>query len=744
MTSPSAAHAPSARERWLGEGSRPLALVLFLLLALYAVVLLRTAWVCDDAFITLRTVDNFVEGYGLRWNVAERVQSFTHPLWMMLLVPLHALFREPLITLLVPAFAASLSAAALIAFGPGQLRRSAAVALVAAVGSRAFVDYSTSGLEDPLTHLLLIGLILTVGERGPGSERRLLLAGLLAGLCVLNRMDTLLLLAPVLAWLAWQPPRLRRALRLGAGFLPFLVWEAFATLYYGSPLPNTAPAKLGSGVGDGELALQGLRYLLHSATTDPVTPGVLIVGGLFALWRPGPARLAWGLGTLLYLAYVVKIGGDFMAGRMLTAPFVVALTWLARSTGPPVRWPRGIALALVLVLAASTTRPPVLSGPLYGEDRRALITARGISDERRYYFPVAGWLGAAEGAGRPTRSSPLRLKGEEARRIGAPLLVEGAVGYVGYHAGPGVHLIDYHGLCDPLLARLPAVREDPDPGGEPGWRIGHFERALPQGYLQSVLADENRVADPQLRSMYAEVRLLTRAPLFAPERLAAILRGLIGLGPRAPTASTGRAIPWDEVLMERPGDPVAPLELARLARADGDLDEARDRIAAALAAAPGFVPARIEAAEIAARRGDPAAALEHLRHALERAPGHGEAHYRLGETLLRTGRFGPAIEAFRKALTLDPGLAAAHANIGLCHARLGALQTALTRLVDALQRVDDPAAVYQNLAGVLMQLGRRERAAEALERAAAAHRAEGRTDAAERVRERLRELTGAR
>ena len=61
------------------------------LLVFYAVILLRTAWLSDDGFITFRTIDNFIHGYGLRWNVAERVQTYTHPLWMLLLIIPHAL-----------------------------------------------------------------------------------------------------------------------------------------------------------------------------------------------------------------------------------------------------------------------------------------------------------------------------------------------------------------------------------------------------------------------------------------------------------------------------------------------------------------------------------------------------------------------------------------------------------------------------------------------------------------------------
>src|SRR5450432_1921923 len=43
------------------------------------------AWCGDDPYITLRTVDNAIKGYGLTWNPYERVQVFTDPLWALLL-----------------------------------------------------------------------------------------------------------------------------------------------------------------------------------------------------------------------------------------------------------------------------------------------------------------------------------------------------------------------------------------------------------------------------------------------------------------------------------------------------------------------------------------------------------------------------------------------------------------------------------------------------------------------------------
>ena len=56
------------------------------------------AWVSDDAYITFRTVANLVNGYGPVYNVGERVQTFTNPLWMLVMTPLYALTGEAYFT----------------------------------------------------------------------------------------------------------------------------------------------------------------------------------------------------------------------------------------------------------------------------------------------------------------------------------------------------------------------------------------------------------------------------------------------------------------------------------------------------------------------------------------------------------------------------------------------------------------------------------------------------------------------
>ena len=44
---------------------------------LLTILYIFSAWVADDAYITFRTIENFHHGYGLRWNIQDRVATYT-------------------------------------------------------------------------------------------------------------------------------------------------------------------------------------------------------------------------------------------------------------------------------------------------------------------------------------------------------------------------------------------------------------------------------------------------------------------------------------------------------------------------------------------------------------------------------------------------------------------------------------------------------------------------------------------
>ena len=482
----------------------------------FAVVLIRTAWVSDDAYITFRSIDNWLGGYGLRWNPIERVQAYTHPLWMLSVSAAVAISGEFFYTSIALGIVFSLAALGLLCTSVAFSATSAALALTALLFSRAFVDYSTSGLENALSHLLFAVFAAQWAKRGQVSG--LVALGLTAGLAATNRLDAALLYAPPLLALAYRGAVPRAAGWLALGFAPLLAWEIFSIVYYGFAFPNTAYAKLATGVPRSELIVQGLRYLLHAVRTDPITPGVIAAGVALALTRRGPGDIAVASGIALQLAYGVAIGGDFMAGRFLSLPVFAAAVLLAR--GPlPLSARAGVAAtATVATLGLLVPNAPPLTGADYGADRDAQERDHGISDERRWYYPWSGMLRASD-PGPDPENRWVRL-GRQLRRDGTPVARFGVVGFLGYFAGPRVHIVDHFGLADPLLARLPAKRE--------GWRIGHFRRRLPPGYIESVGTDANRIGDPATAALRDDLVLITRGPIFTGSRWRAI--GRVNLG----------------------------------------------------------------------------------------------------------------------------------------------------------------------------------------------------------------------
>jgi arabinofuranosyltransferase len=87
------------------------------------------------------------------------------------------------------------------------------------------------------------------------------------------------------------------------------------------------------------------------------------------------------------------------------------------------------------------------------------------------------------------------------------------IGFYGYYAGRQCFILDELALCDPLLARLPAIKP---------WRIGHFKREIPKGYEETLQSGINKIEDTNLAKYYDKILLITRGDLFSSERLKAI------------------------------------------------------------------------------------------------------------------------------------------------------------------------------------------------------------------------------
>jgi arabinofuranosyltransferase len=500
------------------------------LLFVAAFLMLRMAWLGDDALITLRTALNITHGWGPGFNSTEAVQAYTHPSWFLLWILIGQLTNQWILGILLVSVGLSVGAVALVLWRTASIAR-IIVVFSLLLFSNAFMDYTSSGLENPLAYLS-IGMLVVLTLRVRWSITAAALIGLTTAVVFLTRMDLALLVAPVIAFLAWGWRRQWRLI-LSAGIaliVPVVVWFAWSRVTYDAWLPNTFEAKRNLEIPAVDLVSRGLMYLWVTFQHDAVSLIVIVGGTLLGLLLGSWMLRAWSLGVLFYLAYVVSIGGDFMAGRFVAVPVLVCVMVLAvipldgqprrggaRSselTTPSV----GIALSLVLTLLAGTWILGAGPGSLVkvSEERWDFSGSFGVADERGAFTglrgldvllrrvlnkydqgPVNGDVYGIDVAAAvwPVRQEALTYP------ISAPIPNYCVWGVGAIEAGPLVHMIDLCGLTDRFMAGVPF-----DPEKQFLWRMGHFNRPLPDGYWEAIVAgDPSLVKDPDERQRLTEL-----------------------------------------------------------------------------------------------------------------------------------------------------------------------------------------------------------------------------------------------
>jgi len=493
------------------------AIIIYSLLVFYLLLVIRNAWISDDGIITFRVVENFLAGYGLGYNPYVRVQAFTHPLWMFLISLIY--FIERLFIPSVPnaLFFITIFVSVVLSFltvfllltrvsKPGILPLGLAVLILSL--SPGFIDFSTSGLENPLTHfLLMIFVVVYLNERP-----NLLLLAFISSLVMLNRMDVFVLVAPALLYAWWMSSQRKNDLvKILIGLMPMLLWELFSLFYFGFPFPNTAYAKLNTGISDTLLILQGGDYLLNAINWDPLMFLTVALAGITLYFERHRKFIFLFAGVLLYVMYVVKIGGDFMSSRFLTAPLLLSVVIVSNQL--TARQHQLTGLGLVILLGVFSMRSPlwasnmVLYLPTYPISDRS-----GVSDQRMHYFGnerKGQFNGFVENGFRDDELGS-EFAGRQWRFTGfEKVYIAEALGKPGYKKGPNIYMIDYYALTDPLLARLPVSE----------WEIGHFRHDLPDGYLKTLETGENQIVDSNLSQYYDKLQFVVSGSLYNWDRI---------------------------------------------------------------------------------------------------------------------------------------------------------------------------------------------------------------------------------
>lgn len=508
-------------------------------------------WNGDDAFIVFRVVDHVLSGHGPVFNVGERVEAVTSPLWLAVLVGARLLVPVPVAWLaVVLGLCLAVGGLALAMAGAHRLAPRdggpavPAGALVWACLPPAW-DYATSGLDGGLG-LAWLGactwILAGLATRDAVDRRMAVTTAVLLGAGPVVRPDhaifTVVGLAAALALCRPLGRRVLLGMVLAAAALPVAV-EVARMGYYAALVPTTMLAKEATRAN----WAQGWRYLRDFAVPYALIVPLAAVAVLTysqvagADRRRRVVRMALPLAGMLYAAAVVRGGGDFMHARLLLpalfavlAPVAVVRVRSMVDTG---------AIALLCcwaLLSAVVLRAPVgTTGP-----------RDGISDQRGFYIQQSGTahpvtLTDYRGYARVTRGERARALAAAGRRalivdeevhplgadVGPPVVYEaGAVGLPGFAAGAQVHILDRLGLADAYTARQRLVvrrRPGHDKPLPLAWVWGRYGASgdVPAADAGAARAARTAMACPPLRRLDAAITAPLSARRFVDNVLAA-------------------------------------------------------------------------------------------------------------------------------------------------------------------------------------------------------------------------------
>ncbi|MFG2647098.1 hypothetical protein [Streptomyces sp. NPDC048436] len=326
-------------------------------------------WMSDDGHIYVRTVRQILAGNGPVFNAGERAESSTGTLWQWLLV-LAGLPGADIATAAM--YGGLLLTAAGFAFASLGAMRLYAGSAVLPLGCLVLLalppmwDFATSGLETGLATCWIAGSWLLLVTRA-----RSIVTCVVLGLGPLVRPDLALVSAVFLGaqWLMVRPKRRATLGGLGAALALPVAYEIFRAGYYGQLMPLPGVTKEASQ----SLWARGLDYLQDFAEPYLLwVPALFLVAALLPAASPRrhsppliPA-LAPIVAGLLCWVYVIKVGGDFMHGRMFLP---------------------GLLLMLLPVFLVPLTRAWTIAA--VGIGAWAIVCAAFLR------IPYAGWIGPA-------------------------------------------------------------------------------------------------------------------------------------------------------------------------------------------------------------------------------------------------------------------------------------------------------------------------------------------------------------
>lgn len=504
----------------------------FFTLLAFAAIITVLAWQSDDAYHGYVMAKHLVEGDGFVYNIGERSSASSCPLFTLVIAAAYFVTREMFFTSLFVCIAFSTAAYAILAYKFCKTKEQILLSFFALTGSTAFVSYTTSGLENSMLFFLSALFLKMYFEHDRFNGKQMLTLALVFSAIALTRMDAVLMFIPVIVYVYLakrEGTSFFKAVWIGLlGLLPFILWELFSLFYFGFPFPNTAYVKLGTDIALIEYIKRGIWYGVFTLLNDIL---VIIVPAIFmavSVLMKKMKYLYLAAGVLLYVFYIIYIGGDFMMGRHFTVIFLISVCGLIvlfnKENDDFARVRRYQTFFFLFAVAGMvytyTFANVIGSQYLFGHE-----IGSSISDEREVYQRTTGLYNNVRSL---IKNGELCIRDtwnyqstDEIRALGLiGNITDNSPGILVYY-NSDLYLNDTYGLGDPFLSKLPAIKDE-------NWRVGHMKRALPEGYRETIQFGENIIENKDLAEYYDVIHLITRGSLFDKERIQAIIDWNLG------------------------------------------------------------------------------------------------------------------------------------------------------------------------------------------------------------------------
>lgn len=222
-------------------------------------------WTIDDAGISYAYASNLVRYGQLTAQIGvPPVEGYSNLLWVLML-SLFTWLSDPENTIKYTSYVISIVFFGRLGLGfPGVLKIYGALAAVLIALQPACSIWFSSGLENPLTALLIVELIIAwlLLQKSPLQLRNMLVLGIILGLIAVNRPEGLayLVAVPIGLCLSKSTRHFRPVALVGAvSLLIFLSFIAMRLIYFGDWRPNTYYVK----------AHENSVYSIGALFTDP-------------------------------------------------------------------------------------------------------------------------------------------------------------------------------------------------------------------------------------------------------------------------------------------------------------------------------------------------------------------------------------------------------------------------------------------------------------------------------------------